>query len=77
MNTIDIYTANNEVEATIVKGLIKSAGIKAVVSISPTAIARRGSTASTPFSVYVLESQAPEAKTIVDQYKNGNFKIAE
>jgi hypothetical protein len=64
---IQVYLAQNEMDAYIIKGLLEGEGIKAFISSANNNIpARAIPTSKLPFGVYVRKDKEEEAKKILE-----------
>lgn len=76
-----VYTAGSQSEALVIRGLLESAGIPLPGPVSPDpyplidANMSRGSMHGV--EVYVYESQAHEARDIIDEYLSRDERSAE
>jgi hypothetical protein len=71
--TVLVHTAGSTTEAFVIRGLLQSAGIMSPGSVSTDPFPMREAPEGfhSP-EIYVLESQAEEARRIIQEYLTGN-----
>lgn len=68
-----VHTAESIPEAMVIRGLLESAGIRSPGSVSSTPFpVSESPTGGRGVEIYTLESQAEEARTLIEEYLRGD-----
>jgi hypothetical protein len=72
MSFVQVYVAKGEIEASVIKGLFESVGIKSKISLIENNLPSRyggTNTINGPHGVYVEEEKVEEAKKVLSERK--------